>query len=242
MNESDNIPRHVAIIMDGNGRWANNKGRERTFGHENGADSVRAVLKAARKKGVAYLTLYVFSTENWGRPEEEVSLLMELFCKSVTEEMDELRAEGVKVKMIGKRDGMPDSVLRHIDLIEENTKDNELLTVIFAMNYSSRSEITEACRRIAAAAADDRIDPDHISEDTVSRSLFTSSYPDPDLIIRTGGDQRLSNFLLWQGAYSELYFTEMFWPDFGEDEFNAAIAEYARRERRFGLINDENTH
>lgn len=229
-------PRHVAIIMDGNGRWARERGKERTYGHMEGVESIRAVLRAARAAGVEFLTLYVFSTENWGRPQAEVDMLMELFCSSVIKELPELKAEGVRVRMIGDRDSVPAEVAAKIALLESETAAGEAITLIFAMNYSSRREITAACRRIAEEAKAGRTNAAVITDETVAGTLYTAPYPDPDLIIRTGGEHRLSNFLLWQGAYSELYFTPTYWPDFREREFDEALAAYASRERRFGLV------
>jgi undecaprenyl diphosphate synthase len=200
-------------------------------------ESVRTVLKAARRRGVEFLTLYVFSTENWGRPKEEVDMLMELFCRSVLNEIKELAAEGVRVRMIGDRDGLPAEVRRHVEILESSTPgEGAGITLLFALNYSSRAEIAAACARIAARVADGSLATEDIDPEAVSAALYTAPYPDPDLIIRTGGDHRLSNFLLWQGAYSELYFTPVFWPDFGEESLNEAFAEYERRERRFGLL------
>jgi len=236
MTDTDKIPQHVAIVMDGNGRWAKERGKERTYGHIQGVESVRTILKAARIRGVKYLTMYVFSTENWGRPKEEVDMLMELFCKSVINEIGELKREGVRVKMIGDRSTIPAKVLEHVDIIEHETRGNDTINLIFAMNYSSRQEIANACRELADMSRTGKIDPTHITPDIFSNYLYTDSLPDPDLIIRTGGERRLSNFLLWQGAYSELYFTKTYWPDFGEKELDEALSDYASRERRFGLI------
>lgn len=234
--DNGSIPAHVAIIMDGNGRWAKEQGKDRSFGHVQGVESVRTVLKAARVHGIKYLTLYVFSTENWGRPKEEVDMLMELFCSSVVNELPELKAEGVRVKMIGDRDNVPAEVLNKIELLERETDGGEVINLIFAMNYSSRAEITEACRRLANEVMEGKTEISAITPEMFSGALYTVPYPDPDLIIRTGGERRLSNFLLWQGAYSELYFTPVYWPDFGEKELDAALAEYASRERRFGVL------
>lgn len=236
MDIEDKIPNHVAIIMDGNGRWAQQQGKERTFGHTVGADSVRSTIVAAAERGVSYLTLYVFSTENWGRPQQEVDMLMELLCQSVIDEVDELKAQGAKVVVIGDRSRMSDKVKRHLEIAESETADGKTITVILALNYSSRSELARAAKIIAIQSLAGGLTPDEINEETVSEALYTSGYPDPDLIIRTGGECRLSNFLLWQGAYSELYFTDTYWPDFDKVEFDKALAEYSRRERRFGRV------
>ncbi len=238
MTSHAKIPAHVAIIMDGNGRWAQARGRERGYGHLQGTESVRACIKGALKAGVKYLTFYAFSTENWGRPEEEVDSLMELLCDSVMRESPELQKQGVRIIVIGSRSRLSDKVKRHIDRIEEETAAGSSLTVILAINYSSRSEIARAASRIAAEALAGKLSPVMITENTIAENLFTAGIPDPDLLIRTGGEQRLSNFLLWQAAYAELYFTPAMWPDFGADQFAEAVAEYARRERRFGLVNE----
>lgn len=236
MSEQKRIPQHVAIIMDGNGRWAELRGKERYEGHAAGIEPVRASLRAAVRNGVKYLTLYAFSTENWGRPEKEVDALMELFCQSVISETPELVRQGVRVRMIGERSRFSEKVRSYLAQVEEQTAGGDRLTLILALNYSSRSEITRAVRKIAARAAAGEIDPAAIDERTVSQSLDTADYPDPDLIVRTSGECRLSNFLLWQASYAELYFPEVLWPDFNEEEFDRAIAEYARRDRRFGLV------
>lgn len=236
MSEQKRIPQHVAIIMDGNGRWAELRGKERYEGHAAGIEPVRASLRAAVRNGVKYLTLYAFSTENWGRPQKEVDALMELFCQSVVSETPELVRQGVRVRMIGERSRFSEKVRSYLAQAEEQTAGGDRLTLILALNYSSRSEITRAVRKIAARAAAGEIDPAAIDERTVSQTLDTAEYPDPDLIVRTSGECRLSNFLLWQASYAELYFPEVLWPDFNEEEFDRAIAEYARRDRRFGLV------
>lgn len=236
MSEQKRIPRHVAIIMDGNGRWAELRGKERCEGHAAGVEPVRASLRAAVRHGVKFLTLYAFSTENWGRPEAEVDALMELFCQSVVHEAPELVRQGVRVRMIGERSRFSEKVQQALASIEEQTARGEVLTLILALNYSSRSEITRAVRSLARKAAAGELDPERIGEETISAALDTAPYPDPDLIVRTSGEQRLSNFLLWQASYAELWFPEVLWPDFTEREFDRAIEEYARRDRRFGLV------
>lgn len=236
MSDQKRIPRHVAIIMDGNGRWAELRGKERCEGHAAGVEPVRASLRAAVRHGVKFLTLYAFSTENWGRPEAEVDALMELFCQSVVHETPELVRQGVRVRMIGERSRFSEKVQQALASIEEQTARGEVLTLILALNYSSRSEITRAVRSLARKAAAGELDPKQIGEETISAALDTAPYPDPDLIVRTSGEQRLSNFLLWQASYAELWFPEVLWPDFTEREFDRAIEEYARRDRRFGLV------
>ena len=236
MSDQKRIPRHVAIVMDGNGRWAELRGKERCEGHAAGVEPVRASLRAAVRHGVKFLTLYAFSTENWGRPEAEVDALMELFCQSVVHETPELVRQGVRVRMIGERSRFSEKVQQALASIEEQTARGEVLTLILALNYSSRSEITRAVRSLARKAAAGELDPEQIGEETISAALDTAPYPDPDLIVRTSGEQRLSNFLLWQASYAELWFPEVLWPDFTEREFDRAIEEYARRDRRFGLV------
>ena len=230
------IPRHVAIIMDGNGRWAEQRGKERYEGHLQGVESVRAAIRGALECGVEYLTLYAFSTENWGRPAEEVDALMELFCRSVVNETPELSAQGVCVKIIGDRTRFSARVLEHLGRIENDTAAGKRLTLILALDYSSRSEIANAVRTIAARAAKGELNPAEIDESTVQEALYTAPYPDPDFIIRTSGECRLSNFLLWQASYAEFYFPQTLWPDFTQEEFAKAMDVYAARDRRFGLV------
>lgn len=228
-----NTPRHVAIIMDGNGRWARERGLDRAEGHVRGVDSVRETVRAARMHGIEYLTLYVFSTENKGRPKSEVEALMALICKCVCSETPELVEQGVRIRMIGERSELPAEVRRDMARIEADTAGGEALTVLLAINYSSKVELVRAMEKIVASGVG------QVSAEAISENLYTAGVPDPDLVIRTGGDQRLSNFLLWQTAYSELYFTPEYWPDFNGASFEAALAEYARRERRYGLIAEQ---
>lgn len=236
MADNQNIPRHVAIIMDGNGRWAKQRGRDRAFGHANGVDSVRNAVKGALQHGVRYLTLYAFSTENWGRPAEEVDALMELLCVSVINEADELCSQGVAVKVIGDVANMSEKVQQHLGSIESKTAAGDKLTLILALNYSSRWEITSAVKKIATAVNNGQIAVDDIDPQLISANLTTADYPDPDLLIRTSGECRLSNFLLWQLAYTELCFTDVLWPDFDRKEFDKAIESFGTRERRYGLV------
>ena len=230
------IPRHTAIIMDGNGRWAEQQGKERYYGHLQGVESVRAVIRAALKCGVEFLTLYAFSTENWGRPAEEVDALMELFCRSVVNETPELSKQGVRVRIIGDRSRFSAKVLEHLCKIESQTAGGTKLTLVLALDYSSRSEIASAVRTIAQRAADGELQAEQICEQTVQDALYTAAFPDPDFIIRTSGECRLSNFLLWQASYAEMYFPQTLWPDFTEEEFVKAMDVYASRDRRFGLV------
>lgn len=229
-------PKHVAIIMDGNGRWAKARGLGRFYGHVQGVESVRTVLRAAVDHGVEYLTIYAFSTENWGRPKEEVDGLMELFCKCTVNEIPELKEQGVRVIFIGDKGGLSDEVQRSIDYCSSETEHNSRLTLAIAINYSSRVEIAHAAGIIAAKVASGEMSPEDVTPSVISDNLYTKNIPDPDLVIRTSGEHRLSNFLMWQCAYSEFYFTDILWPDFGEDEFKKAIEDYKQRTRRFGLV------
>ncbi len=236
MENIERIPTHVAIIMDGNGRWAKSLGKERYEGHIEGVDSVRECIKAARRNGVKYLTLYAFSTENWGRPVEEVNALMELFCKSVMAETDQLVEQGVRVVMIGRRDRFSDKVRSHLEKIESATAAGEHLTLVLAFDYSSREEITTAVKSLANRVASGEIAVEDICEQSISQSLYTADIPDPDFIIRTSGECRLSNFLLWQASYAEMYFPQVMWPEFKQEEFDKALEVYASRERRYGKL------
>ncbi|MBO5902618.1 MAG: isoprenyl transferase [Tidjanibacter sp.] len=239
MKSNRNIPQHIAIIMDGNGRWAKARGLERTEGHIAGVESVRRAISSAAELGIKYLTLYTFSTENWGRPKEEVDALMALMCKCVQNEEPELVKQGVQMRFIGLRSGLPEEVRESITHIEAATANCNTLTVILALNYSSRSEITEAAKELARKAVSGEINPEEIDSRMVDDALFTQSFPDPDLIIRTGGEYRLSNFLLWQGAYAELYFTPTLWPDFGKKSLAEAIDAFGGRDRRYGKLSEQ---
>ena len=229
------VPQHIAIIMDGNGRWATRRGLGRSEGHQAGAEPVRAVLTAAKKAGVKYLTLYAFSTENWGRPEEEVRGLFELLLKYLKSELDELLATGVRLMAIGEMEALPPLAAEALKAAIRASADNRELTLPLALSYGSRAELTRAARLLATEAAAGRLDPRSIDEQALEDHLWTAGQPAPDLLIRTGGDMRLSNFLLWQCAYAEFYFTPTLWPDFGEADFEAALLSYRTRERRFGL-------
>ena len=236
MSNKHHIPEHVAIIMDGNGRWAKQHGKERYEGHIAGVESVRRAVKAAAKNGVKWLTLYAFSTENWGRPVAEVNAIMELFCKSGVGETPELIEQGVRVKIIGEKTHFSESVLKMIDQIEESTAEGKTLTLVLAFNYSSRREIMLATQAISERVAKGELSSEDINEEVIAEHLMTHSMPDPDLIVRTSGECRLSNFLLWQASYAEFYFPEVLWPDFDEEEFKKALDVYASRERRYGLV------
>lgn len=234
--DPENIPRHVAIIMDGNGRWAEERGQGRVYGHINGVESMRKAIRAAVRRGVKFLTVYAFSTENLGRPKEEVQALMELLCTSLSNETAELKSQGVRMRFIGDVEALAEDVRAAIARSEKETHRNEKLTLVVAVNYSSRWEITRMAQKIAVQVRDEGLQIHEITDRTVADNLVTAGIPDPDLLIRTSGEQRLSNFLLWQLSYSELYFTETYWPDFDESEFDKAIAEYQKRERRYGIL------
>ena len=234
--DPENIPRHVAIIMDGNGRWAEERGQGRVYGHINGVESMRKAIRAAVRRGVKFLTVYAFSTENWGRPKEEVQALMELLCTSLSNETAELKSQGVRMRFIGDVEALAEDVRAAIARSEKETHRNEKLTLVVAVNYSSRWEITRMAQKIAVQVRDEGLQIHEITDRTVADNLVTAGIPDPDLLIRTSGEQRLSNFLLWQLSYSELYFTETYWPDFDESEFDKAIAEYQKRERRYRIL------
>jgi len=223
-------PRHIAIIMDGNGRWARGKGFERLTGHERGAEAVRDCVKGCRELGVEYLTLYAFSTENWQRPRAEIAGLMKLLERFLKKEIPELNEQGVKLQAIGRLDDLPKSTRAALDKGIADTAHNDKLTLILALSYSSRAEIVDAVREIVRATPA----PETIDEKTLAQHLYTRDYPDPDLLIRTSGELRLSNFLLWQLSYAEFYITETLWPDFRKADLIAAVEAYGRRHRRFG--------
>ena len=222
--------------MDGNGRWAKQRGKDRSEGHFAGMMALKQTVMAAAQKGVKWLTVYAFSTENWGRPQAEVDALMDLVCKGVEMNAAELRENGVRVQIIGERSRFCDSVKEAINRIESTTAEGEKMTLVLALNYSSRSELTMAVQQIARRVAAGELQADAISEQTISQSLYTAAMPDPDLIIRTSGEYRLSNFLMWQASYAEFYFTDTLWPDFGEVELGKAIEAYNTRDRRYGLV------
>jgi undecaprenyl diphosphate synthase len=228
------VPRHVAIIMDGNGRWATGRGLPRVEGHRRGVAALRRAVRAAGELGIRYLTIYSFSSENWRRPAEEVGELMGLLKLFVRNDLAELHAQNVKVTILGEREGLADDIRLLIDEAERITAANDALDLIVAFNYGSRHEITKAMRRMAAAVAAGELAPEAINEATVARYLDTAGVPDPDLIIRTSGEERLSNFLLWQAAYAELMFLPVLWPDFDRQHLEHAITQYANRDRRFG--------
>ena len=234
-----NVPRHVAIIMDGNGRWARSRGLERSAGHVEGVNTVRRITTAASELGIEYLTLYAFSTENWNRPKEEVDILMHLIVTAIERETPDLIKNGVRLGVIGDMSRMPDEARERLEKCIEDTSGGNGLHLVLAISYSSRWELTEATRRIATEVAAGRIDPSSITPRTIAEHLETSWMPDPDLLIRTGGDMRVSNFLLWQLAYTEIFVTQKYWPDFSADDLVEAITVFDSRERRFGLTGDQ---
>ena len=236
MSEKMNIPQHIAIIMDGNGRWARQRGKERSEGHIAGMNSLRETVRNAAQAGVKYLTVYAFSTENWGRPQEEVDALMELICKGVEMESEELAKVGIRVKTIGDRSRFSAKVQASLEKIEAMTAGGEIMTFVLALNYSSRSEITTAVQQLAARVAAGEIKAEEIDEQMISSALYTSFMPDPDLIIRTSGECRLSNFMMWQASYAEFYFTPVLWPDFDKAELDKALEVFSARDRRYGLV------
>lgn len=230
--DNNNIPQHIAIIMDGNGRWATERGKPRSYGHQAGVETVRRITSECTRLGVKYLTLYTFSTENWNRPETEIAALMGLVLSSLEDEI--FMKNNVRFKVIGDIERLPAEVQRKLQETIDHTANNTAMTMVVALSYSARWEITKAMKDIVQKALDGQLSVDDITEDTVSQSLTTASIPDPDLLIRTGGELRVSNYLLWQIAYSELYFCDTFWPDFNEADLHKAIADYQHRQRRFG--------
>ncbi|MCL2651128.1 MAG: isoprenyl transferase [Candidatus Azobacteroides sp.] len=237
--DTDRLPVHIAIIMDGNGRWAKNQGLDRMYGHQEGVTSVKKAIETASNLGIKYLTLYTFSTENWNRPQEEVNALMELMVIAIKRELPEMMQEQVKLNVIGDIDLLPPRTKETLDSCIEETSQNTGLNLVLAISYSSRWEIATAVKNIATEVLCGKLNLDDINEDMVSNHLSTRNIPDPDLLIRTGGEFRISNFLMWQIAYSELHFSNKFWPDFREEELYKAIVDYQTRERRFGKTGDQ---
>lgn len=244
MTQNDNhitpsaVPQHVAVIMDGNGRWARGQGEERLYGHRHGVEAVREVVRTAAEAGVKYLTVYAFSTENWGRPTAEVDGIMTLIAGAILSELDTLTEAGIRMQFIGDLASLPAALQESIRTAEAVVipEERRRMTLVVALNYSARWEMTEAMRRIGSRIQNGTLSPNDITQETISEHLTTREMPDPELLIRTSGEQRLSNFLLWQLSYTELYFTETLWPEFGREGFLAALREYARRERRFGRL------
>jgi undecaprenyl diphosphate synthase len=236
MQSSNDIPRHIAIIMDGNGRWANARGLPRMEGHRAGAESVREAVETCRQLDVDYLTLYAFSSENWKRPKKEIDALMKLLERFLREKLPEMLQQNVRFQTIGRLDMLPEKCRKQIDNAVASTCNNSGLTLILALSYGSREEITDAARALAIKAAAGEIDPADIDNELFSKHLYTAGIPDPDLLVRTSGELRISNFLLWQISYSEIVISPKYWPDFRNADLRAAVDEYARRHRRFGTV------
>lgn len=239
LKKSGEIPSHIAIIMDGNGRWAKKRGLPRAAGHTLGVESVRDIVKACSQMGVRYLTLYTFSTENWRRPKDEVSMLMRLLLKSLRDETDELNHNDIKITMIGDLESLPKEVQKELNDASEKTKNNKKMVLNLALSYSGRVEILMAIKKIANSVEHRNIKPEDIDESVFSDHLMTKHMPDPDLVIRTSGEFRVSNFLLWQIAYSEFYISDVLWPDFRRNDLYNAIKSFQKRERRFGKVSEQ---
>ena len=237
--QQDSIPGHVAIIMDGNGRWAQKRGLPRIAGHRRGVENVREIINACTSKNIDYLTLFAFSSENWRRPEREVTLLLDLFLNALEKEIRKLHKNNIKFRVIGEIEPFGKKIVERIKGAEELTQNNSKLTVTVAANYGGRWDIAQACATVAHKVKSGEIDPDSIGPETLEPYLSMYEIPEPDLFIRSGGEQRISNFLLWQIAYSELYFTETLWPEFGRTEFDSALESYSQRQRRFGLTGEQ---
>jgi undecaprenyl diphosphate synthase len=235
-DDTSRLPNHIALIMDGNGRWAQARGQERGEGHRAGVEALRRIVKESSDLGVHHLTVFSFSTENWGRPRTEVSLLMSLLERYIESDLADLHSEGVRVRVIGRREGLSKKICSLIDRAESLTANNNRLFLQIAFNYGGREELADAASRLARRAANGTLDAELINADVLAGELLTAGMPNPDLIIRTSGESRLSNFMLWQSAYAELYFTDVLWPDFSRADLEAAIAFYADRDRRFGLV------
>lgn len=236
--KEQNLPKHIAIIMDGNGRWAKKKGNLRSYGHDHGMTSVIQVVEHARELGLDYLTLYAFSTENWKRPKKEVDFIMKLLVKYIRSEIDKLADNGVRLNILGEYKGLNPESVKAIEYALEKTGDNKDMVLNIALNYGGRNEILRACKLIGQLCYENKLDPEDIDEALFASYLYTAGQADPDLIIRTGSEQRLSNFLTYQGVYSELYFTDVLWPDFRADDLDEAISNYLTRQRRYGGLNE----
>jgi undecaprenyl diphosphate synthase len=234
--DKEHLPRHVAIIMDGNGRWAKARGMSRTQGHLEGVKRVEEIIKFSRDIGIEYLTIYAFSTENWSRPQDEVSMIMRTFILVLGQKAKELGKNGVRINFIGRRQGVPAEVLKAMDEAAFVTAGNTAMTLNIAFNYGARGEIVDAVKSILVQSREGKIKAEDVDEDAISSHLYTKGQPDPDLLIRTSGEMRISNFLLWQLSYAEIYFTDKCWPEFNEEEFSKALADFAQRDRRWGGV------
>ena len=232
----DRLPQHVAVIMDGNGRWAKNQGKPRIIGHQKGVDTLKDLLRCCKDWGIPALTAYAFSTENWGRPQGEVQFLMTLFERVLRRELKEMKEENVKIRFVGNLQDLPDSLRQEIDRSMEDTRDNQGIQFTVATNYGGRHEIIQACRAIASKVEQGYLEAEQIDEEVFEQHLYTQGIPHPDLLIRTSGEMRISNFLLWQMAYAEIYVTPTLWPDFNREAFHQALITYQKRDRRFGKV------
>jgi undecaprenyl diphosphate synthase len=237
--DKSRVPEHVAIIMDGNGRWAKQHEKERFFGHQQGVEAVRTAIKAAAEVGVKYLTLYTFSTENWNRPKEEVDALMSLLVSAIRNEMESLKENQVRMRAIGDLESLPTECYNEFQRLVEETANDTGLTVVLALSYSGRSELTHAARKMAEEVKNGQLKPEDITPEVVSKHLYDSEIPDPDILIRTGGEYRISNFLLWQLAYSEFFFLPIMWPEFQKEDLWQVILDFQSRERRFGKTGEQ---
>lgn len=237
--DPNKLPKHIAIIMDGNGRWAQQHGHERTFGHQNGVESVRNVIEGAAQAGIKFLTLYAFSTENWNRPKEEVEMLMNLLIQSIHNELEKLNENQIRLLMTGRMQDLPKNCQVELQDAIDKTAHNKGLTVVLALSYSGRAEITDAVCTIALEAQNNQLNVEEISSETISKYLYHNEIPDPDILIRTGGDFRISNFLLWEIAYTELFFSPIMWPDFRKQDLLEIIYNFQHRERRFGKTGEQ---
>lgn len=235
----EKMPKHVAIIMDGNGRWAQQQGCQRTFGHANGVESVRSVIEGAAELGIRYLTLYAFSTENWNRPKEEVDMLMTLLVQSIQKEIEGLKKNNIRLQMTGRMEDLPENCQRELLEAIKETSSNRGLTVILALSYSGRAEIVDMVKSMASEALAGKFDPKDITPEMVQSHLYHGTIPDPDILIRTGGDSRISNFLLWELAYTELFFVPTMWPDFRKEDLREIILDFQTRERRYGKTGEQ---
>ena len=237
--DKDNLPKHIAIIMDGNGRWAAKKGLNRILGHNIGVESVKAVVEEALSLNIPYLTLYAFSTDNWSRPEDEIGTLMNLLVKSLKSEFDKLIKNNIRLNTIGDLSALPKAVQNEVKRVSEKTKNNKKLVLTIALSYGAREEIEYVVKKIASEVKNNTISLENVDQSIINKHLYTRNLPDVDLLIRTSGEQRVSNFLLWQIAYAELYFTKVYWPDFGKKDLQKALLNYQNRERRFGKTSEQ---
>lgn len=239
VSDIDKLPQHIGVVMDGNGRWAEARGLDRRDGHKAGVEALRRMVRIAGDLNIQYVTVFSFSSQNWGRPRREVDFLMSLFERYIESDLAELHAQGVRVRMLGRREGLSDKICRMIDRAESLTAENAAMNLQIAFNYGGREEMADAASRLAQRAVNGTLDPASINVDVMNAEMLTAGMPDPDLIIRTSGEYRLSNFMLWQSAYSEFYYSDVLWPDFDREDLLDAIRQFGNRERRFGLLKDQ---